>query len=122
MNPTVKSIVWAIVALTLGVLAARVVMAVYAPDADANGIIGILAPTIASLGALIGVGMVKGDTDKVLNGAMEEKVKRATAEILGLDTPGPTTLHDDVKSASSEALAESASVVNPPPTSPPTVS
>lgn len=75
---------------------------IFAPHADASPMLNALAPTIASLGALGGISMVKRDTGKMLNGVMDKKIQDNVSHVLveqgladnGQTAPKPEPVHD----------------------------
>lgn len=55
---------------------------IFAPHADASPMLNAIAPTIAGLGALGGISMVKRDTAKMLNGVMDQKIQDNVTTVL----------------------------------------
>lgn len=91
---TMRTLVWAVVALvtvTLGSVVALVVLA--PPEVDRQGLVvqvlGVIAPTLAVLVTLRQVSQVQGQVDRVAqdthdltNGLLDRKVRSGVAEVL----------------------------------------
>lgn len=80
------------VALDLVCYTLIVIFAPTNPDSAAP-MLNAIAPTIAGLGALGGISMVKRDTGKMLNGEMDRKIQNGVTTVLveqGLADNGQT--------------------------------
>lgn len=99
-DKTTRTLVWAIVILTLGVVLAVVLVALLAPTDTARDtitqVLGVLAPTAAVLATLRAVSTVQGqvqevaaDTHALTNGLLDAKVRAATAEVVHPDLVDP---------------------------------
>lgn len=56
---------------------------IFSPNSEAAApMLNAIAPTIAGLGALGGISMVKRDTGKMLNGVMDQKIQENVTTVL----------------------------------------
>lgn len=92
-DKTTRTIVWAVVILTAVVVAAVVLLELFADptrETDAaSKVLSVLAPTIAVLATLRAVGAVQGtververDTHALTNGLLDSKVRAGVAEVV----------------------------------------
>lgn len=81
---TQRTIIWAIVVLFMGTIAAVVAMVALVDDASAyvTAILGAAAPTIAVLAAMRAIESVRQDTHALTNGLLDRKTRAAVAEVL----------------------------------------
>lgn len=77
-----KMLIGSVTSLVITIVIGVVLITILAPGADINPLIALVAPTIASLGALGAVGMVKSDTGKMLNGVMDKKIQENVTTVL----------------------------------------
>ena len=90
-----KMLIGSVTSLVITIVIGVVLITILAPSADISPLIGLVAPTIASLGALGAIGMVKSDTGKMLNGVMDKKIQDNVTTVLvneGLAENGHTAI------------------------------
>lgn len=82
MEKIVKSLLISVTAIVITIVVGVVLIMLFAPDKDPGVLVGLVAPTIASLAGLAGIAMVKQDTNKMLNGVMDEKIQTGVRTVL----------------------------------------
>ena len=83
------AIVWGVVAVVAVTMICATVVLVLSPERDVGPLIGVLAPTIAALGALAQVSRISGKVENVehhveglSNGLMDAKIRASVADVI----------------------------------------
>lgn len=77
-----KTLMISVVIITVTIVTGTVLVMILTPDREVAPLIGLLAPTITSLAGLAGIALVKGDTAKMTNGFMDDKIKTNVREVI----------------------------------------